>query len=79
MNKDLKEINKRFLEAMNRIITTQKLGVSTQKEFCRLMGMHEPDIGRIKRYGISPTLPHCIKLNTLFEVSMDWLICGKEI
>lgn len=47
-----------------------------QKDFAKLLDLHAPALGRYERDEVLPGAESLAKLHTIFNVNLNWLLCG---
>lgn len=61
-----------------RILYLRKRNNLTQKDFADLINVARSSIGKIENNEVSPSAEILLKISKVFNVSIDWLITGKE-
>ncbi|BFH64904.1 MULTISPECIES: helix-turn-helix domain-containing protein [Paenibacillus] len=61
-----------------RIESLIKMRKMTKKSFCEQLGISTGNLGDWKRGKSTPSTNKLIEIASFFDVSLDWLILGKE-
>ncbi|MNJ35753.1 HTH-type transcriptional regulator Xre [compost metagenome] len=62
-------------ERIERLIKSKSM---TKKEFCQTLGISTGNLGDWKRGKSSPGTNKLIDIASYFDVSLDWLMTGRE-
>ncbi|GIO31878.1 MULTISPECIES: helix-turn-helix domain-containing protein [Paenibacillus] len=62
----------------DRIESLIKMRGMTKKSFCEKLGISTGNLGDWKRGKSTPSTHKLVEIASFFEVSLDWLILGKE-
>ena len=70
----MKEINKRFIQAMKECISTKRC--KSQKHFCSIMDIQESALSQLKSGHLSVTMKQTRNMYEIFGYSPTWIITG---
>lgn len=62
----------------NRIKELRLLAKYNQKDFSSIIGVDNSQYSKIERGVLMPTLEHLMEISSKLNISLDWLILGKE-
>ena len=69
------EFNNTFMDRVESVLKERKW---TQKEMAESLGLRRPTLSDWKKNGAVPAGDIALKIADYLNVSIEWLICGKE-